>query len=104
MPPVPREAWTDAVRDVFAVYEGEAAREAGSKFNIIRWFANHPSLAQNWLRFSHDLTRGVFDPRLGRRRNRVHFLDPDPALFVHPKILVTRSIPRASASTSAALL
>jgi alkylhydroperoxidase family enzyme len=64
MSSVPRERWTQAVRDVFAIYEGEAAREAGSRFNIIHWFANHPPLAQNWLRYSHELTRGHFDPRL----------------------------------------
>jgi alkylhydroperoxidase family enzyme len=61
---VPREHWTDEVRDVFATYEGDAARETGSKFNIIRWFANHPPLAQNWLRYSHELTRGLIEPRL----------------------------------------
>jgi alkylhydroperoxidase family enzyme len=64
IPSIPREGWTDAVRDVFAIYEGDAAREAGSKFNFIHWFANHPPLAQNWLRYNHALTRGVFDPRL----------------------------------------
>ncbi len=64
MPSIPREAWTDEVRDVFAIYEGPEARETGSKFNFIHWFANHPQLAQNWLRYNHALTRGQFDPRL----------------------------------------
>jgi hypothetical protein len=50
------------------------------------------------------LVRRIFHARAGRRRGGVHFLDPDVALFAHPKILVTRSIPRTSAATSCSLL
>ena len=39
------------------------------------------------------------DARLGRRGDGLHFLDLEP--IAHLKILVTRSIPRTSAATSA---
>jgi 4-carboxymuconolactone decarboxylase len=64
IPSVPQEGWTDEVRDVFAIYEGPEARERGSRYNFIRWIANHPQLAQNWLRYNHALTRGVLPPKL----------------------------------------
>jgi len=64
MPSLPEAAWTDEVRDVFAIYEGEEGRRNGSRYNFMHWFANHPDLAQNWLRYNHALTRGVLSPKL----------------------------------------
>lgn len=64
MPSLPPEEWTDEVRDVFAIYEGEEGRSNGSRYNFMHWFANHPELAQDWLRYNHALTRGVLDAKL----------------------------------------
>ncbi|MDR2856666.1 MAG: carboxymuconolactone decarboxylase family protein [Novosphingobium sp.] len=64
MPSIPPQGWTDEVRDLFAVYEGEEGRKNGSKYNFTHWFANHPQLATNWMRYNHALTRGVLDPFL----------------------------------------
>jgi 4-carboxymuconolactone decarboxylase len=57
IPPVPRAEWTAAVRDVFAIIEGPAARENGSRFNVILTLANHPDLAIPFLTFSSYLLR-----------------------------------------------
>lgn len=64
MPSIPPENWTDEVRDVFAIYEGEEGRQNGSRYNFMHWFANHPDLAQNWLRYNQTLTQGVLDAKL----------------------------------------
>lgn len=64
MPSIPPEQWTDEVRDLFAVYEGEEGRKNGSKYNFTHWFANHPKLATEWMRYNHVLSRGVLDPFL----------------------------------------
>lgn len=64
MPSIPPEGWTDEIRDLFAVYEGEEGRLNGSKYNFTHWFANHPELATNWMRYNHALSRGVLDPVL----------------------------------------
>ena len=64
MPSIPPEGWTDDVRELFAVYEGEEGRQNGSKYNFTHWFANHPELATNWMRYNHSLSRGALDPRL----------------------------------------
>ncbi len=64
IPSVRREDWTDEVRDVFAIYEGPQAWENGSKYNFMHWFANHPPLAQGWLKYNHALVRGDFPPAL----------------------------------------
>lgn len=61
---VARDAWTDEVRDVFAIYEGQAGWENGSKINVIQLFANHPSVAQGWLSYNRALVNGVLDKRL----------------------------------------
>jgi 4-carboxymuconolactone decarboxylase len=45
IPPLPREEWTDAARDVFAYWEGPAARENGSRSNTMLTLAQHPKLA-----------------------------------------------------------
>jgi 4-carboxymuconolactone decarboxylase len=64
MPSIPPEGWTDEIRNLFAVYEGEEGRTNGSKYNFTHWFANHPELATNWMRYNHALTRGEMEPRL----------------------------------------
>lgn len=43
--PLPRSEWTDQARDVFAYWEGDAARENGSRSNTMMTLANHPPLA-----------------------------------------------------------
>ncbi len=47
IPPLPREQWTDDARDVFAYWEGPAARENGSRSNTMMTLAQHPRLAIN---------------------------------------------------------
>src|SRR3546814_10474381 len=42
----------------------------------------------------------TLDARLGRRLHRIDLFDHNLARFVHPKILVTRSIPLISAARS----
>lgn len=64
MPSIPPEGWTDEVRELFAVYEGEEGRQNGSKYNFTHWFATHPELATNWMRYNYALSRGVLDPKL----------------------------------------
>lgn len=64
IPNVPREAWTDEVREVFAVYEGEEGRRNGSKFNVIQMFATHPRLSRAWLNYNRTLADGVLPRRL----------------------------------------
>ncbi len=64
MPSIPAEGWTDDIRELFAVYEGEEGRQNGSKYNFTHWFANHPELATNWMRYNHALSHGVLDPKL----------------------------------------
>lgn len=64
IPNVARDAWTDEVRDVFAVYEGEEGRRNGSKYNVIQMFAQHPQLAQTWLTYNRTLAGGVLPKRL----------------------------------------
>jgi 4-carboxymuconolactone decarboxylase len=51
IPPLPREEWTDAARDVFAFWEGPEARDRGSASNTMMTLANHPKLAIASLNF-----------------------------------------------------
>lgn len=44
--PLPREEWDDAARDIFAYWEGEDARQNGSRSNTMMVLANHPALAK----------------------------------------------------------
>jgi 4-carboxymuconolactone decarboxylase len=55
VPQITRAEWTDAVRDVFGVLEGRAARENGSENHVIKTFAQHPALAVPFLRFNRHL-------------------------------------------------
>jgi 4-carboxymuconolactone decarboxylase len=45
IPPLAREEWTDAARDVFAYWEGDRARTEGSRSNTMMTLAVHPKLA-----------------------------------------------------------
>ncbi len=45
IPPLPRENWTEAARDVFAYWGEPGARENGSRTNVQMVLANHPPLA-----------------------------------------------------------
>lgn len=52
IPRVQRHQWTDAMRDVFAVFGGEEARINGSKANVINVMAHHPTLVLPWLEYN----------------------------------------------------
>lgn len=45
IPPLPRDEWTDEAREVFAHWEGEEARQNGSRANTMLTLAQHPALA-----------------------------------------------------------
>lgn len=57
IPPVAPDAWTEEVREVFAIGEGPLARERGSRSNVVLTLANHPELAGRFLAFSTYLQR-----------------------------------------------
>lgn len=57
IPLLPQECWTDEVRDIFTIFEGEEARERGSRFNIMKTLVHHPSLMARFLRYEHQLLR-----------------------------------------------
>jgi 4-carboxymuconolactone decarboxylase len=64
IPPLPREEWTDAARDVFAYWEGPSAREQGSRSNTMMTLANHPQLALASLDFGkYLLVQSSLSPR-----------------------------------------
>lgn len=63
IPPVARADWTDAMRDLFAIFEGPAARENGSRFKAIMTLANHPELAQAWLHYNVFLSKNLSLPQ-----------------------------------------
>ena len=44
--PLPREQWDDAAREIFAYWEGDEARQNGSRSNTMMVLANHPALAK----------------------------------------------------------
>ena len=44
--PLPREEWDEAAREIFAYWEGEEARQNGSRSNTMMVLANHPALAK----------------------------------------------------------
>jgi len=65
IPQITSAEWTDAVRDVFAVFEGRRARENGSENPVIQTFAHHPTLAKPFLTFNrHLLTTSTLPVRL----------------------------------------
>src|ERR1700753_2019801 len=50
--PLPSEAWTDRVWEVFTIAEGPGVREAGPRANVVLTRANHPELAATFFAFS----------------------------------------------------
>ncbi len=44
--PLPRDEWSDEAREIFAYWEGDEARENGSRSNTMMVLANHPALAK----------------------------------------------------------
>mgnify|MGYP001315013117 CR=1 FL=1 len=44
--PLPREEWDEAAPEIFAFWEGEEARQNGSRSNTMMVLANHPALAK----------------------------------------------------------
>lgn len=57
IPLLPEEYWTDEVRDIFTIFEGDEARERGSRFNIMKTLVHHPSLMSRFLAYEHQLLR-----------------------------------------------
>lgn len=57
IPLLPEDRWTDEVRDIFTIFEGEEARERGSRFNIMKTLVHHPSLMARFLAYEHQLLR-----------------------------------------------
>jgi alkylhydroperoxidase family enzyme len=55
VPQINRAEWNDAVRDVFAVFEGRRAWENGSENHVIKTFAQHPALTKPFLAFNRHL-------------------------------------------------
>jgi 4-carboxymuconolactone decarboxylase len=55
MPPLPRSEWTDEARAVFGFWEGNEARDNGSRSNTMMTLANHPKLALASLDFGRHL-------------------------------------------------
>jgi 4-carboxymuconolactone decarboxylase len=52
---LPRDAWTDAARDVFAYWGEPGAREYGSRTNLMMVMANHPALGMAFNTFGKHL-------------------------------------------------
>jgi 4-carboxymuconolactone decarboxylase len=57
IPPLGEEGWTAEVREIFTIFEGEEARERGTKFNIMKTLVHHPSLVSRFLAYEHQLLR-----------------------------------------------
>ena len=57
IPLLPESGWTDEVRDLFTIFEGEEARTRGTRFNIMKTLAHHPSLMSRFLAYEHQLLR-----------------------------------------------
>jgi 4-carboxymuconolactone decarboxylase len=55
IPPLPREEWTDAAREVFAFWGEPGAWENGSKTNMQMVMANHPPLAMAFNNFGRHI-------------------------------------------------
>jgi 4-carboxymuconolactone decarboxylase len=55
IPPLPREEWTDAAREVFAFWGEPGAWENGSKTNLVMVLSNHPALAMAYNAFGRHL-------------------------------------------------
>ena len=55
IPPLPREEWTDAAREVFAFWGEPGSWDSGSRTNTQMVFANHPKLAMAFNQFGKHL-------------------------------------------------
>jgi len=65
IPNVPPEAWTPDVEAIFPLMLPPGSAAKGSEFNSILLLANHPRLADPWLRFNVAVARGfVLETRL----------------------------------------
>ena len=65
IPPLPRSAWTEEARDIFAMLGGAGALESGPNNNAIETLAWHPNLARAFLTFDiHLLANSSLPPRL----------------------------------------
>ena len=59
IPPVAKEKWTDAQREILAPLESQ-----GRAWNVFTTMANHPELAKDWLVFgSHILSKNTLPAR-----------------------------------------
>lgn len=64
IPSLPREAWTDAARAVFAFWGEPDATENGSQSQLVMVLAQHPALAQAYFTFGkHLLIDSTVPPR-----------------------------------------
>jgi alkylhydroperoxidase family enzyme len=57
--PVPREGWSDQIRQFFAIMEGAQTLEHGTRFNAQAVMANHPELATSWATYNKFLARDL---------------------------------------------
>jgi 4-carboxymuconolactone decarboxylase len=62
IPNVPAEAWTPEVQAIFPLMLPPGSTAQGSEFNSILLLANHPRLADPWLRFNVAVARGFVLP------------------------------------------
>jgi alkylhydroperoxidase family enzyme len=66
IPPLPRERWTDAAREVFAFWGEPSAWENGSKTNMQMVMANHPPLATAFNHFGKQILIDTTAPAWAR--------------------------------------
>lgn len=57
--PVPREGWTQQIREFFAIMEGPHTLEQGTRFTAQAVMANHPELATEWARYNRFVARDL---------------------------------------------
>ncbi|RJF91294.1 carboxymuconolactone decarboxylase family protein [Sphingomonas cavernae] len=62
IPPVPREGWTDEIRQFFAIMEGPQTIEQGTRFNAQAIMANHPELSTAWAHYNKFVARELEIP------------------------------------------
>lgn len=58
IPNLPPEAWTPEVQTLFPIMLPPQSKAKGSDFNSILVLAQHPQLAEPWLRFNAAVSRG----------------------------------------------
>jgi 4-carboxymuconolactone decarboxylase len=57
--PVPREGWTDQIRQFFAIMEGPQTIVEGTRFNAQAIMANHPELVTAWVGYNKFIARDL---------------------------------------------